>query len=79
MTSKIVTVIGANGITGTNVSAIFASFGNAKVYMVSRDLEKSKTSGLKAGTASNYQVQRAKNGMMLNIGGSATTNYVFIV
>lgn len=30
----------------------------------------------KAGT---YQVKKADNGMMLNIGGSATTNYVFIV
>lgn len=31
------------------------------------------------GTAGGYQVKNAKNGMMLNIGGSATTNYVFIV
>lgn len=31
------------------------------------------------GKAGNYQVKGAKNGMMLNIGGSATTNYVFIV
>lgn len=31
------------------------------------------------GTAGGYQVVGAKNGMMLNIGGSATTNYVFIV
>lgn len=31
------------------------------------------------GTAGNYQVKNAKNAMMLNIGGSATTNYVFIV
>ena len=31
------------------------------------------------GTAGGYQVEGAKNGMMLNIGGSATTNYVFIV
>jgi len=31
------------------------------------------------GKAGNYQVKNAKNGMMLNIGGSATTNYVFIV
>ena len=30
-------------------------------------------------TAGEYQVQSVKNGMMLNIGGSATTNYVFIV
>jgi acetyl-CoA C-acetyltransferase len=31
------------------------------------------------GQAGGYQVKGAKNGMMLNIGGSATTNYVFIV
>ncbi len=31
------------------------------------------------GTAGGYQVKSAKVGMMLNIGGSATTNYVFIV
>ena len=31
------------------------------------------------GTAGGYQITNAKNGMMLNIGGSATTNYVFIV
>ena len=31
------------------------------------------------GTAGEYQVKHVKNGMMLNIGGSATTNYVFVV
>ena len=31
------------------------------------------------GTAGRYQVEGVRNGMMLNIGGSATTNYVFIV
>ena len=31
------------------------------------------------GTAGGYQVSGVKNGMMLNIGGSATTNFVFIV
>ena len=31
------------------------------------------------GTAGGYQVKGAKNAMMLNIGGTATTNYVFIV
>ncbi len=31
------------------------------------------------GTAGAYQVEGVKNGMMLIIGGSATTNYVFIV
>ena len=46
---KTVTVVGANGTMGTNVSAIFASFGDAKVYMVSRDLEKSKAAAARAG------------------------------
>lgn len=32
-----------------------------------------------SGKAGRYQVEGAKNAMMLNIGGSATTNYVFIV
>ena len=32
-----------------------------------------------SGTAGGYQVKGAKNAMMLNIGGSATTNYVFII
>lgn len=36
-----VTVIGANGTMGRNVAAIFASFGNARVYLVSRSMEKS--------------------------------------
>ena len=31
------------------------------------------------GTAGGYQVKGATNGLMLNIGGSATTNYVYIV
>lgn len=31
------------------------------------------------GTAGNYQVQNVKNGAMLNMGGSATTNFVFIL
>ena len=44
-----VTVVGANGTMGTNVSAIFASFGGAKVYMVSRDIEKSKMAAQRAG------------------------------
>ncbi len=42
MEVKTVTVIGANGIMGCNVSAIFASFGGAKVYMVSRTKDKSE-------------------------------------
>lgn len=36
-----VTVVGANGTMGQNIAAIFASFGNAKVYLVSRNIEKS--------------------------------------
>lgn len=31
------------------------------------------------GQVEGYQLNKADNGMMLNIGGSATTNYVFIV
>ena len=31
------------------------------------------------GEASGHQLKKADNGMMLNIGGSVTTNYVFIV
>lgn len=37
-----VTVIGATGSMGYNVAGIFASFGNAKVYMVGRNIEKVK-------------------------------------
>ncbi len=48
MKFKTVTVVGANGTMGANVSAIFASFGNAKVYMVSRDKEKSKKAALRS-------------------------------
>ena len=32
-----------------------------------------------AGLAGDYQVEGTRNAMMLNIGGSATTNYVFVV
>ena len=46
---KTVTVVGANGTMGTNVSGIFASFGAAKVYMVSRDIEKSRAAVIRAG------------------------------
>ena len=49
MKIRVVTVVGANGTMGTNVSAIFASFGSATVYMVSRDKEKSKKAAIKAG------------------------------
>lgn len=42
MRIKTITVLGANGTMGRNVSAIFASFGNAKVYMVSRKLSDAK-------------------------------------
>jgi 3-hydroxyacyl-CoA dehydrogenase len=37
-----VTVVGATGTMGANVAGIFASFGNAKVYAVGRDIEKVK-------------------------------------
>lgn len=35
-----VTIIGGNGTLGKGISGIFASFGNAKVYVVARTLEK---------------------------------------
>lgn len=37
-----VTVLGANGTMGSNISAIFAAFGGAHVYMISRTKEKSE-------------------------------------
>lgn len=37
-----VTVIGVTGTMGANVAGIFASFGNAKVYCVGRNIEKVK-------------------------------------
>lgn len=48
MEIKTITVVGANGTMGANVSAIFASFGAAKVYMVSRSLEKSQSAAIRA-------------------------------
>ncbi|WP_270526352.1 3-hydroxyacyl-CoA dehydrogenase family protein [Longibaculum muris] len=42
MNIKTVTVLGANGTMGRNVSAIFASFGQAKVYMMCRNMKKSE-------------------------------------
>lgn len=43
-----VTVIGANGTMGCNVAGIFASFGDATVYMVCRDLETAKKAQIRA-------------------------------
>ncbi len=43
-----VTVIGANGTMGQNVSGIFASFGQAKVYMVCRNIDKAKVAADRA-------------------------------
>ena len=40
MNIKTVTVIGVTGTMGANVAGIFASFGNAKVYCVGRNIEK---------------------------------------
>ncbi len=42
MEIKTVTVIGVTGTMGANIAGIFASFGNAKVYCIGRDLEKVK-------------------------------------
>ena len=40
MQIKKVTILGANGTMGRNIAAIFASFGDAEVYLVSRTMEK---------------------------------------
>lgn len=40
MKIETVTIIGATGTMGANVAGIFASFGNAKVFCVGRDLNK---------------------------------------
>lgn len=42
MDIKTVTVIGVTGTMGANVAGIFASFGDAKVYCIGRDIEKVK-------------------------------------
>ncbi len=39
---RTVTVIGVTGTMGANIAGIFASFGNAKVYCIGRDIEKVK-------------------------------------
>lgn len=41
MEIKTVTILGANGTMGRNIATIFASFGGADVYLVSRTMEKS--------------------------------------
>lgn len=40
MSYNTVTVIGATGTMGANVAGIFASFGNAKVYLIGRDKDR---------------------------------------
>lgn len=42
MEIKIVTVIGVTGTMGSNIAGIFASFGDAKVFCVGRDINKVK-------------------------------------
>ena len=39
---KTVTVVGVTGTMGANIAGIFASFGNAKVYCIGRNIEKVK-------------------------------------
>lgn len=48
MNIRTVTVIGANGTMGSNISGIFASFGDAKVYMICRKAEDAVKAQLKA-------------------------------
>lgn len=60
MNIKTVTVIGANGTMGFNACALFASFGNATVYMVSRDIQKSRNAIDKAIKAVRSEAIRKK-------------------
>lgn len=55
-----VTVVGANGTMGRNIAAIFASFGNATVYLVSRSKEKSIEAKNKAYTSVRAESIRGK-------------------
>lgn len=48
MNIKKVTVIGANGTMGKNISAIFASFGKSQVYMAARTFEKAEKAAQEA-------------------------------
>ncbi len=48
MNIKTVTVLGANGTMGKNNSAIFASFGNAKVYMMCRSYSQASQAKVQA-------------------------------
>lgn len=48
MNIRSVTIIGANGTMGSNVAGIFASFGQARVFLISRDMEKSYAAAMKA-------------------------------
>lgn len=60
MEIKKVTILGANGTMGSNVAGIFASFGNARVYMVSRTKEKSEKAIEKAVKSVRADAIRAK-------------------
>ena len=56
MKIRTVTVIGANGTMGYNISGIFAAFGKCKVYMVCRKKEDG---------------ERARKNAMLSVKGEA--------
>lgn len=45
---KTISVLGANGTMGRNIAGIFASYGNAKVYLITRTMEKSRIAISKA-------------------------------
>ncbi len=66
---------------GCNISAILISFGQAKAYMVAKDIKKDVIAKMKARSVSKGRLsgQEGNNGIMLNIRGRANTNYVFIV
>lgn len=60
MGARIVTVIGANGNMGSKMAAIFASFGQAKTYMVARNVaaaERAVTSAIKSVRAGSIEAR----------------------
>lgn len=57
---RTVTVIGANGTMGRNISAIFASFGQTNVYMVCRTLDKAQAAKEKAVSSVRAESIKAK-------------------
>ncbi|MEG2082635.1 MAG: 3-hydroxyacyl-CoA dehydrogenase family protein, partial [Oscillospiraceae bacterium] len=60
MDIKNVAVLGANGAMGTDMAGLFASFGNANVYLVARNIEDARTAKKNAAKAIRAQSIEAR-------------------